>query len=778
MSDKDRRLSDLWDSTRSGAWAGRGFHYQYLFSAHILIRQMMGLLPIGSLVPEGTEDCVVEMSDKNVIIQVKSRKEGKFRRSEVMSILDRMSKNNGIQNPDLPISMIVGLEQSCSDYPISKFDDLLDGKSRKVVVCTTPDEQNISLLSKRFKVPVEIAKSLTSELYNHIAVSASQNASRPFKERRRISITEVERLFYQRLKAIDPSAVDQAILSGILKQIDFVTPVSEPSFYLGVKVSPGHLAARLVIERPKETQSIVDMLFKHRHLIVTGPSGAGKSALVWLVSNSLSNRVLWYRVSSHSRPQDVEAIVRFLNARHPKASSPIGLVFDDLGEVNCNTWNILTSELRGLPHVYLLGSIRKEDEILISNRSDTAFYEVKLHEDIAERIWSSLTLQRKTKWQHWREPYEQSDGLMLEFVHLLTQGQRFVSVIKEQILQRESENRTDELAILRYTSAICARDGEVESRRLFELLDLTPQRAKRAINRLKDEHLICETRPGVLGGLHRLRSKALCTTSHDDVVYHQIDSVTRSIVAVTNDTLPGVIQTVLGEISDHDVAETIQFLACSLSVSDDLDYWSAVFTGLGLGTLDRAVDSFTAILKSKGVKQSHWRFASFFVDSSIELNPSTFAEFDQGEILRDALLKFRRLPKDDLRLRCMRMLPEGFGVPKCSDLLKINRFLSCLIPIAGGTPIELPLFDIWERQEEDNLEIRDVAALLSTAYLINQDLANSFARVFGGEGSLIKRFSERYPWTTKPSITINAKERQVIHSNHYYISNLYQPDPS
>ena len=49
---------EAWKNSRSGAWAGRGFHYQHLVSTLILIRQWAGLAPSGSLVPEGFEDCV------------------------------------------------------------------------------------------------------------------------------------------------------------------------------------------------------------------------------------------------------------------------------------------------------------------------------------------------------------------------------------------------------------------------------------------------------------------------------------------------------------------------------------------------------------------------------------------------------------------------------------------------------------------------------------------------------------------------------------------------
>ena len=79
---------EAWQKSRSGAWAGRGFHYQHLVSALILVRQWAGLEPPGCLVPEGLEDCVLEVSGRRIWIQIKSRKNGTFRDEEVRQILD------------------------------------------------------------------------------------------------------------------------------------------------------------------------------------------------------------------------------------------------------------------------------------------------------------------------------------------------------------------------------------------------------------------------------------------------------------------------------------------------------------------------------------------------------------------------------------------------------------------------------------------------------------------------------------------------------------------
>ena len=79
---------ESWEESRSGAWAGRGFLYQHMVSVLILVRQWAGLAPPGYLVPEGFDDCVIELSDRRIWLQIKSRKDATFREAEVRGILD------------------------------------------------------------------------------------------------------------------------------------------------------------------------------------------------------------------------------------------------------------------------------------------------------------------------------------------------------------------------------------------------------------------------------------------------------------------------------------------------------------------------------------------------------------------------------------------------------------------------------------------------------------------------------------------------------------------
>ena len=769
MDDKNKETeSTMWASSRRGAWSGRGFHYQHLFSTLILVRQWAGLAPAGYLVPEGKEDCVVELSERNVWVQIKSRKSGAFSKRGVEEILADVKQKADRTSNQKTTQCAVGLEQPCTGVLEQGLDKLFEGENDEIVVCKEPETEIGNLLSQKLSVLEEIAEVLARDLYWLVADSAATNASRTFENRRRISTTEIGHRIHRYLEASDPSAITHAFESGAMAPVDFVTQVSEPGFYQGVKVRPGHLAAGLVLERPAETQEIVEEFKNQRHLLITGPSGAGKSALLWLVANSLNIELRWYQVTDRSDVHRAASIIRSVRACRPKELSPIGLAFDEVGPSNIEVWNILANELRELPNVYLLGTVRNEDTPLISNQPDTSFFEVSLSQNLAQSIWQQLTSQDQTEWQHWLEPFELSDGLMLEYVHILTRGKRLAAVIGEQVRQREQEGRRDELAIIRGTSALSSLGGEIEAGRLFDILELPPDSASVALQRLIDEHLVRESRPGVLGGLHSLRSQALSQASHDEIVFLRTDSWWRVLLAATNETLPRIIHSVLKEALLYDEAEAVQRLAEVLAATDDVELWTGILTGLGLGTLERRVASFSAILEEHGVQRALWSAAAMFALIDGDMPESTMPA------VRKAVLAFKAASQRDLRTDCLASLPQATESPTCIDLQQANRFLSCFVPLVGGESIPIPfVFNIASDAAHD---IREIAALLSTAYAVVPEIARNLASRWGDEQTLLAQYHAQTAWMTTPVVEPNGEHGRTVRANLLYIDEAHQSD--
>ncbi len=764
---------EAWRQSRSGAWAARGFHYQHLLSTLILLRQWAGLAPSGSVVPEGLEDCVIELTGGDIWLQIKSRKDGAFSDTEVQKILADAENKAAAVKREKDTRVAVVLEQPRADTNVVGIGQLFDDGSQNVFVCTEPDEESVSLILAQLDTAEVIARGIANDLYRLVADASQANASLPFEERRRISTTEVERRIFESLEAGDPSAIESAVASGSLEPVDFTTPVSESGFYQGVKVKPGHVTAGLVLDRPDDTSKLVHTLKRRRHVLVSGPSGAGKSALMWLSASLLAGELRWYQITARAAVADADAIIRFVRARRPTETSRIGLVFDEVGSTNSDLWDVLVQELRGLPFVYFLGSVRQEDRPLIANQSDTEFIAVRLDEKLAENVWQKLYAENQTGWEHWREPFEQSEGLMLEYVHLLTQGKRLAAVICEQVRQRQQEDRHDELAIIRSTAVLCARGGEVQASKLFELLGLEPDYASSALQRLIDEHLVRESRPGVLGGLHMLRSEALSKASHDETVFLTTDSLWCSLPAATGETLPRIVQSILAEARDEDETTALRNLAETLGSNHCIDIWASVLTGLGLATLERGVASFMKILEQHGLQRAQWSLASMFIDPDIDV--PELPEFEQLQSLRNAVLDFRALPRFDLRLACLEQLPEGSTVPPIDSFQQANKFLSCLAPICGGEPVRITLVPGFVGSGEQ--DIRQVAAVLSTAYLIGPDVAENLVDALGGEQVLFDWFRSQTPWVTPPVVDSDGTHGRTVRSNWFHVAERDQSDP-
>ncbi|MGB1457884.1 hypothetical protein, partial [Spongiibacter marinus] len=419
-----------------------------------------------------------------------------------------------------------------------------------------------------------------------------------------------------------------------------------------------------------------------------------------------------------------------------------------------------------------LGTVRREDIPLISNLAEIEVIEINLNEPLAESMWLKLKNDGQTEWKHWREPFEQSEGLMLEYVHILTQGKRLASVIQDQVLARQQENRDEELAILRIAAMVSSEGGDIEVSKLINLLDIKPEVASRALSRLIDEHLIRESKPGVLGGFHILRSKALVEASHDQMVFLKEKSLWQGFPAVTNETLARVVQSVLSTTTAYKEESALTKFSSILTDSHDIQIWIAILTGLGLATLEKNVVSFINMLEQHEVQRAQWSLASMFSDPKINL--PDFNTFVEWQNIREAILAFRALPKQDLRQLCLDQLPDGCSIPTCQSLRELNKLFSCLSPICGGEPIDINISANISGDGE--ADIHDVSDVLASAYLISPDMAAKLVENMGGEETLFRWFTAQTPWVTFPTIDPSGKHGRTVCSDIFAISDNVQED--
>ncbi len=770
MNKKKISIEERWDKSRKGAWAARGFHYQHLVTTLVLVRIWAGEISPGRLVPEGLEDCFIEMDETSIFLQVKSKHDGEFSRSKVSATMEEVVQKSEQIIGDFRQSRVLCLEGGVSGEENNLFESFIESEDHAIYTCANPSLDIIETIIAHCGCVDQIAFYLADLLYARVADAATKNAGKHFDDRIGFSPADTGIIIKEFLNSTSGSYLADALSSGLVKYLDLKTEVDDSGFYLGVKAKPGHIAAGLILERPRLIKELKDVFESGRPLLIEGQSGAGKSALMWLLASSLQTRIRWFEISAQASLADAEKIITCLQARRPSNRSQIAVTMDEVGPRNADLWTHICDVVGHLPNIYIVGTIRIEDKVLIREHSELNFHRIFLDNKFAEEVWSQLKTRNLTHWDHWKEPFDQSDGLLLEYVHILTKGKRLGAVIEDQIAIRVKENRVDELSILRATSVLSALNAEIEASRLFEILELTPTKASKALKRLTNEHLVRESSPGVLGGLHSLRSLALINATHDEIVFQQTQSLLQAIPAVTSESLPEFI---LNCFRQDGIEEgvLISHFASSLSQTKSLNTWVGTLTGLGLASLDKHATKVISCLEKHNVQSAQRLIAAMISIAGIDA--SVFEKFGHMGGFCAAIEELETYEVQDLRKECLESVTTKNKSPDCHSFSDGEKFLRSITPLPGGPNIEVN-FHIGINGEGFPY-IPELASLMSVAFAVSPKIAKDIAKELGGMNKILSEFSLQTPWVSNPVIG-DRDGQKILTCKHYRVSDDYQGD--
>ncbi|MEZ5577110.1 MAG: hypothetical protein R3F44_16370 [Candidatus Competibacteraceae bacterium] len=519
----------------AGSHAGRGFRYQDAVGARLIVDAWAGEFRCGGLTPEGLDDFELEGEAGHVFVQVKSRRDrlGCFSageaagfvrdlwkrwstsdktRSKLLLVLERAvaklpvgpDSGNGIRlSPSDPVGRLLADDPHAST--------LLE--RTRVVVMAAPMEEAVRLISEKLGCPPLAARIHYGAIADQVGELSDHNGERSPGSFLSLSLSDVERTIDRLSAAISLADMEAAFRLGLCEPVDFLEPLNEPDFYNGVDVQPGHLAAGLFAERPEARGRVLDALIQRRSALIVGPSGSGKSGLMWEAARTARHTVRWFRVRS-STTTDVPSLLRLADTFRASIHVPVGYVIDDVGRDRADLWDMVVREAAGRPDIVVLGSIREEDIFLLSERARVPELRENPDQGLAERIWTELKARGETHWAGWAEAWAHSSGLLLEYVHLLTQGRRLVDVLQEQVDRRLREERDSELQIIRLASATGRAGAALDVERMQAELSLSDEQIGRALKRLIDEHLIRETGEARIGSLHQIRATHLFEIAH------------------------------------------------------------------------------------------------------------------------------------------------------------------------------------------------------------------------------------------------------------------------
>lgn len=543
MSGDDR--AEEWKQSRSGASAGRGFHFQDAVGALVAASVASGTLPAAQIVPEGREDLSLER-DVDCHYQIKSRRfdlglfppataarhigEALQRQRElgidgssIVMVFERGIK--GVELPDefkpqsltsmpenSPLRTALKTWQQASDIDDTEFGALEQTVAIIAISWHRIDEITLDELHKRTDLPASGNRLVARRLQALVADTADANSTPELERRRSLGISEITHAIQETAALIDADRLESAIRTGVCEPLVYDDRISaDDQFYEGIAAQPRHVASGLVVPREDVLNDIDRGLAARSAVVITGPSGVGKSAVLWTVPK-VCPRMLWFRIR-HLSAEVIPDLIALARAHEVHETAPVGFLFDTAGADLLRDWAQLRVEAAAVPGLMLVCAVRNEDLIMLGDLSDCAVVDVQLDRSAAQTIFEGLERRGVAQESHWVEAYEHCNGLTMEYVHQLTKGRRLAEVIEDQVRERIREKRDVEFDVLRLVATADRWSAPVPVSALARACRSSEAPIRRALSRLEAEHLAVE-HDGLLRGVHQLRSRAICVAAH------------------------------------------------------------------------------------------------------------------------------------------------------------------------------------------------------------------------------------------------------------------------
>ena len=604
-----------------------------------------------------------------------------------------------------------------------------------------------------------------------VARASAENASRERGDRRCLHKTEIVGEIQGFAAQIDIESLEAAIRDGVCEPFEYGAKGEEDGdrFYEGAATQPFHVASGLVVRRPDIIEQTLFGLDERSAVVITGPSGVGKSAVLWTIPHE-SPKVLWFRVRRLAA-EDVTDMVRLARAYRVSPQSPVGFLVDSAGTGDFTGWARLRSEAAAVQGLLLVATARDEDLAVLGGLAECATVAVRLDEHAAETIYNGLKRRGATSTAHWREAFEQANGLTLEFTHLLTRGQRMGAVIGEQVNRRIQEGRNRELDVLALAATADRWSAEISTADTARTCDMSDFDLRAALERLDAEHLVVERR-GRITGLHRLRSTAICEAIHDRPPPTLDQTIRRVIPLIPASQLHRFIAAVL---ADNPEARDV-VIDASREQNPNLQRVAGSLQGLRLADFRERARRWSKIADQHNVPPS--TRSLLFGLAIAEVDPSSVlpASFHQ------AWQELVAVPERDSRGELIGALGHSdiaLLVASAEDPEKASQILAALagagpdtvVAIAEALDERCPLASALQ---EASLQM--FADCVASAHDIATDLAQAIVEAVGGEAAVLRRIREEHPWTTL--LEVQRRDGSHVGVAHFmYFSEAVQQDP-
>lgn len=770
-------------TSRAGSHAGRGFRYQDAAGVWLAVRCWAHELPYGAVIPEGKDDYELSSSMGSALVQVKSRRDhlGPFPAVVAAGFIRALWAR--FENSASHTNLILVLEHPVAEGPVVHH-FLAEHPALARALQDDPQWTALAALTQIWIVPAPFEAAVASihctlpcsdlaaqihygELLKQITALADKNGLVKDGCFEGLGISDVEATFRRMEPVLDMTGMESALRDGYCDVVDFLTPLNDLAFYQGVNTRPGHLAAGLVAERPNARPEVLAALGSAGAALIVGLSGAGKSALMWETARASRHTTRWFEMR-RGDAADVHLFIQFTRTLRASPDAPIGFVFDDVGGRFSQLWNALLKEVTVSSGILLLGSIREEDTFMLASRSRAREIRPLVEEAVAEKIWHQLVERGQTNWAGWREPWAKSGGLLLEYTHILTRGERLKSILAEQIDQRLRESRDEELAVLSITALAGAAGATVDVSRLPEVLGIEPGALTRALRRLIDEHLVSSPIDGQLNGLHQLRSKTLFELCYTHLLQTSSRAVISTALTVNDDSLRSFVSYVFVHIPEA-ATSLIETLVARLEKELAPVALNGCLFGLGQAHIETTLSDWIPRARALGVEPTLITLAVMFVVAEQDASIIPFPERLQKAM---GMLQMRSATDPrQLLLSALSPVTKNALVAR-ADTPYLCNLMGALVGMNIPDSIRSALGTL--KPNFDTIGLRDAADLLGAARLIDPQIA-----IVWGEDDvrdrLLARITAEMPWADKIEVE-TLPEGRLLRSRIFHVAPSVQSD--
>lgn len=784
---------DLWSETRAGARAGRGFRYQDAVAAWLTCMAYPANSLWTRVIPEGVDDITLHGDQIEYRVQVKARHDPRktFGQAEIAGYLMKSASTlptGWPKGPAVRLALVLErpaegllatgwsqtlaesaqdlcslskhLEREFGDESTQLIRELL--KHTHLVVEAEPITEGCLALETASALPPALIRLAVQKICESVGGAADENFKAPAHRPASLGRTNVQQVLDYVFGVTNPR--DYLDLThGLAEAAEFTACIPSKSFYQGVNVVPAHVGAGLIFSRPELMVEVLSGLESKRYALIAGPSGSGKSAAAWLSAYHTRHFVRWYRVRS-LRSDDVSRLVQMARILEASISRPVGFVVDDVGRQETAGWDALIREVEAFPGILAIATSREEDLFLLETAARTPVARPALDESLARRIWDALQRADEVQFSHWQEPYDLSRGLLLEYTHLLTSGQRLEATIHEQVRRRLEEGRGDELSILRVVSFASSVGAAVDSDRLRACTTQDEFQFARALQRLIQEHAVRTRDDGALIGLHEIRSKALDEAVLQLLGDRRKKAIQLGIQCSTSNSLSGLIVRTLRRWPEEE--PTILEALLQRLATEAADCWASVAHGLGIATAERVAEKWLEISRLNKIEDRLTGTAFGIALTKSDL--SSIPAFARVSAAQEA---FENTKIRDLR----QYLLPAHRAWKPSELTIQEAILLNASMLAIVGTVESPKAYLIPDASEEDTSFELIIELLRILHDLEPMAASEYVEKLGGTGVLLERVYREMPWITKPEL-VEHESKPAVSSHFFFVNQDAQPD--